>query len=451
LRKLFVLLFSVLVGCGLFGFYLLSGFADQDTQVDYQVNIEDPASGIMDVSMTLYPSKRLFVDLFLRDTKLEGRKRVSDLHVSRGEMSLPYWQTVPFYPDFIRIGVGFEDEPIRVTYKVDPLWNKGTASPVSYLGSDFGYLRVMVSLYTPFTLFDLESFYKHIDSQGPQAGMAEAAFSLPEGWQLVSPWGSGQITAPVADFRNTYLGVGPLLVIPVQAEESLLLLAFHEGLPREDREKLQKEIPLIFSEARRLTGFAPRSRAPAWSLTILPEEPIYGGAAGTNSLVADWISLPLVAHEIFHWWNGKTIEYSASANWIEEGFTTYYEAKLLVLAGFWQQEMLSVYFEDKAHLLEKENKQLQLDLVASSEKLTRRHNPEDYVRVYYGGALLAYYLDRRLMEQGQSLDSIWAELHPASGPITSESFFRELETLGGAELAELARQAASGILPIPIP
>jgi predicted metalloprotease with PDZ domain len=37
---------------------------------------------------------------------------------------------------------------------------------------------------------------------------------------------------------------------------------------------------------------------------------------------------------MFHWWNRRTIQFTKDANWIEEGFTTYYAGKALVRSGF---------------------------------------------------------------------------------------------------------------------
>jgi predicted metalloprotease with PDZ domain len=68
-----------------------------------------------------------------------------------------------------------------------------------------------------------------------------------------------------------------------------------------EREKL---IVKVIENAKKITGLEPSSRAPYWSINVVNS--IKGGMAGTNSLVTEDSNV-LIAHEIFHWWNGGTI------------------------------------------------------------------------------------------------------------------------------------------------
>ncbi len=47
--------------------YVLGGTSDVDTLSEYTVTVSDPESGWLDVSLTITPSFRPFVDLYLRE------------------------------------------------------------------------------------------------------------------------------------------------------------------------------------------------------------------------------------------------------------------------------------------------------------------------------------------------------------------------------------------------
>ena len=47
-------------------------------------------------------------------------------------------------------------------------------------------------------------------------GQAKLQFFLPDGWTLVSPWGSGELKMPVGLMRGAYFGVGPMSVTTAQ-------------------------------------------------------------------------------------------------------------------------------------------------------------------------------------------------------------------------------------------
>ncbi len=127
--------------------YLTSGLSRNTVRVQYRIDASHPETGRVRVEMTLLPSRNLCVDLFLRDPLIDGESRVSNLRVQRGQSDLPYLYALPWRQDFLRLWTGFSTAPVTISYSVNPVWGYGT--PRSYLGPDFGYVRGMVTVYTP--------------------------------------------------------------------------------------------------------------------------------------------------------------------------------------------------------------------------------------------------------------------------------------------------------------
>ena len=169
-----------------------------------------------------------------------------------------------------------------------------------------------------------------------------------------------------------------------------------------------------------------------------------------NSLVVH-NKLSTIAHEMFHWWNGRTIQTTPDANWIKKGFTTYYEGKILYAAGLWSEEKFSDYVDYLRMKLWRDREPTPIDLLEASKKLLVKKMEEEYDNVYFGGALVAHGLDQRLQEQGNSLDEIWKLLNSRGGAVTTEVFLQALGELGGAELARECESLVYGRRTIGLP
>jgi predicted metalloprotease with PDZ domain len=156
---------------------------------------------------------------------------------------------------------------------------------------------------------------------------------------------------------------------------------------------------------------------------------------------------------MFHWWNGDAVKTTPDANWIHEGFTEYYEGKMLYEAEIWSSAELNEHL-DKLHNRKGlefviEGQWVPVDLVRASGDLASRGADEEYYKVYNGGALVAYFLDQELQKQGKSLDEIWHLLNDVDEPITTDVFLQKLEVLGGTELAKTCEDLIYGRRAIP--
>jgi hypothetical protein len=448
-RRVRRLIGAALAGVVLSLAYLVGGSAGKSVRVEYELDLRAPESGLIRVTMTIHPPVRPYVTLWLRDSIQDGRRRVRIASVRRAERSLPNWRTFPGTTDMRNVWTGFGRDPVEVVYEVDPKWVKGR-SPKCFLGPDFGYFRGMTTLFTPVTPRAVRGLFGQTEIQDRGGGRAELRFSLPEGWTVVSPWGDGLREVPLSGLRNTYFGVGPFSVSSVRAGESSLVLGVYDGLGERQKDRLSRGIPRLFETIAAATEVSPRGLTPSWALTVLPAEPIGGGASGVGSLVTS-NRINVIAHEMFHWWNGATIVSVPEANWIKEGFTSYYEGKMLLMSGIWSlQEFTARLAGFRAGLWE-DGDPGPVNLIRASVDLVRRGAVSESEKVYSGGALVAWYLDRELQKQDKSLDGIWERLLDTGKPVTPALFFDVLGRWAGAELARECEARVSGRRPLEDP
>lgn len=425
--------------------YLRAGMANETLYVDYSVSVKDPRSGRAQVSMTVEPGNRLCLDLYMRDSRLNGRWRVENLTVTGDGKLLPTWLTVPGFPDLRRFWTA-GSEVLTIEYDVDPLWLKGN-KPRSYLGEEFGYLRGLALLYTPVTLGDLPAPFGSQSGDGRQSGTASLRFCLPVGWQVNSPWPAGA-TFDTAALRNVYFGLGRLSLQTIKAGDIEMQLAIYSGLSEAAQVELRHAVPQAFALSRQMLQVDPLSDAPMWAVSIVPDDPIHGGAAGTNSLICS-PDLGTLVHEMFHWWNGHTLQYTKDANWIQEGFTTYYEGKLLRRSGYWNDGQLAEYLGKKYSQIP--DALSPVNLSQASASFVKTYSRDGYYQVYSGGATVAAWLDRELQPMGRSLDEIWPHLIEQTGQISTEAFLSAVSNLYGNEIAGKCRLIVLGQQPIPSP
>ena len=169
----------------------------------------------------------------------------------------------------------------------------------------------------------------------------------------------------------------------------------------------------------------------------------------TGSLVCS-DDLGIITHEAFHWYNGETVVTMDDANWVREGFTTYYQGKLLLKGGIWTELQMVDYLASVNAKFERTSNQKAVNLTEASQRLVSSGGDRDYDLVYYGGALLAAHLDRRLGEQGASLDTIWAALYAKGERVSTKGFIETLMEIGGSVLAEECAKIVNGELPVPL-
>ena len=258
---------------------------------------------------------------------------------------------------------------------------------------------------------------------------------------MVSPLDIEHLEVQTAVLREVYFTVGPIEVEQIQSGSDSLIIGLWDGLPSDERQLLQQAAPRLYESMRVTAGYPNNANTCFRAITILPDEPIEGHAIGEGSLVVE-ARLEELSGALFRWWTGNTYQAAPDAGWLDEGFTAYYQARLLQKSGLWTQAQFDTEVHGYQQQLWPDGTPVPLHLVQTSVHLARTGDAADRSELQYGGALLAYQLDLALQTQGSSLDPLWAALKDHSGPVTTQAFLDIIQTLGGSEL----RSAAQAVL-----
>lgn len=168
-----------------------------------------------------------------------------------------------------------------------------------------------------------------------------------EGWTLCNSFGAGQrvqfFTKSLSQLRNAvYLG-GDFRVNKVVVEKRPVYVAIRGRWNFSDRQFSSVVRKIVEAERR----FWNDHDFPYFLISLIPtNQPhhSFGGVALTDSFAAfvssdqrvEWSLNHLLAHELFHTWNGGKIRARQPEEllyWFTEGFTEYYSRLLLLRAG----------------------------------------------------------------------------------------------------------------------
>ena len=262
MRRVFHVL-GIFAACGLIlasfaAAYALTGASDAQTRVYYRVELPDASAGMLDVTLTITPGPSPFIDLYLQDPLQRGETRIKDLTSTRAGRPLAHWQALPFFPNMVRVWNGFSSTAITVTYRVSLPYPEDGGANRRYPGPEFIFVRGMEILYSPLSVRDI--LQPDFDHPSIDAGFAEADVILPAGWTMVSPYGSGKISTPVANLRNGYFSFGPFSIQEMAIGKTPLLFGVYEGLPAGRRADLMAQIPLLFETMQRGRNWKPGVR-----------------------------------------------------------------------------------------------------------------------------------------------------------------------------------------------
>jgi hypothetical protein len=296
-------------------FYYFGASATADTRVSYHLTL-DPEQGLVQVEMVLTNPKRLMVGLYLHKTG----NRVNNLRITdlEGNKKL-HWPTGPGARDARRIWLGPGGGPVRITYSVDPnliLYGR----KVGLMEHDFA--RFPGNGYN-LRSFGVRNYFNRLwelSAPGDGCGQAVVTWTLPPGWQAFGPW-SEEGAIPLYSLTNSILVAGEIEVIDQEMGNLPVKVGFYQVPPHPLTLNFLEE---IIQQAQVITGQEPASYAPHFSIFIGPG--LLGNSC-PNSVVAI-ADKEVLAHEIFHWWIGQTIDAQREALWFKEGFT-------ITPIGFW--------------------------------------------------------------------------------------------------------------------
>lgn len=233
----------------------------------------------------------------------------------------------------------------------------------------------------------------------PAQRESRVRFALPDGWRAVVPWptlrgalGTALVasTEDLAENLIAFSRVAPDVVSAGGFRLSVVSFGHWQSARAEVRRVVGAVLPRLVATA------GSRDRAD-YLLVLLPHAESGGEsfrasfaltleASASRANIETWGNL--VAHEVFHYWNGwrlKGADYPSS-QWFQEGFTEYAANLALVSAGLSRPEQ----FHERlaGHVMKYRKLATPLDAPG-----THKGRP-----LYSGGALVAFIWDTRIRE-----------------------------------------------------
>lgn len=247
----------------------------------------------------------------------------------------------------------------------------------------------------------------------PGAGAGEVAFMLPHGWRAVTAW------SPKQGARATFRFAAPeellenLCVLTRGATDDVAVGDFRlhvvaMGPWQSSRAEVRRVLEPVVRRFVAVMGVA----HPVDYLVVLLPQADSGGESYRSSFALTVETPPsaatrtawgkVIAHEIFHLWNGWQLhgEDYASTQWFQEGFTEYAAMSAMVRTGLMSPEefldQLSTHLQNYRRL------------TTTLEAIGGRKGPP----LYGGGALTAFAWDVMIREATsgrRSLADFWGE------------------------------------------
>ena len=353
-------------------------------------------------------------------------------------------------------------EALSLTFELGPTEHRDSAGPPDY------YLPIL----EPGLLHALGAQTlpapTHLESGVERPiGLAWRGFAE-SGWRTVSSFGAGEreltVTRSLDDFRHALFLAGELRLHTHDVHGRELVLAIHGRWRFDDAEFNALAVRIVALGREFFSDYD----QPFYLISLIAvgtgggQSSSYGGTGLTDSFalfVTPEMTLApmpggggiawLLAHELFHEWNGQTITLAQPeqlAYWFSEGFTDFYARRLLLRGGL----------IDRAGYLDSWNHKL-----ASTAANPERHAPAERVREafwtsqavgevpYQRGDLIALYVDRAIAVRSRgarSLDDLMRELvrraRAGAEPLSNESLCAAVAEFAGEEAGEVVRRWA---------
>lgn len=224
------------------------------------------------------------------------------------------------------------------------------------------------------------------------------AFELPKGWHASTPW-------PARGGNETYVADTPqdlvenLVVFSRRPRDDVAAMGFRLhinalGQWAEARADVRRVLEPVIRHHVAMMGVVGRTD---YVVVLLPQRD-FGGESYRGSFAASMDSLPgpsttaalgnLVAHEIFHLWNGWMLRGAdyASTQWFQEGFTEYSANVAIASSGLVSEQ----WFRSKLA----EHLRNSRELATTLENTGGHKGPP----LYSAGALVAFAWDVRIRE-----------------------------------------------------
>lgn len=319
--------------------------------------------------------------------------------------------------------------------------------------------------------------YLYVDNEKESA--VQVSFSLPEGWtQIVTGLDLVDKTTNTYQASNidvlydcpTYIGNPEIVNFTLDGKEYELSMETPEGY---QETTFVDDLKKMIRTTTRMMGHVPYEH---YHFILMGKGG--GGLEHLNSQACftnGWFFfedryrylnfLSFITHEYFHLYNVKTIrpiefgpfdydrEVFSPMLWISEGFTVYYESRLLHSAGLISDEEFLRDMSGHIRTVESKEGHRHMSLRESSYDIwlhffNRNANRNDVIISYYDkGPILGLLMDieiRRLTDNRKSLDDVMRALYynyhiDQNRGFTEEEFWQTCADVAGSPLEEMRR------------
>ena len=251
----------------------------------------------------------------------------------------------------------------------------------------------------------------------------ELYFDVPENWHVSTSWqhvGNGEHRFAVTDHNDlmsAYLVLGEHSERLAKSEGTEIVLALG-GHFKASMDEVQGTVESFLCTYSGIFGGIPKERM---LFVANPCEKHHGGGVsgrsisvlidGTLDAASRQFWGPLVAHEIFHIWLGKTIGFKWQEYWVSEGFTEYYSRVTCTRLGLTSEDDFLRDLERKWESYLSRQEDLSIREAGESKSVNS-------ALVYEGGSLVAMALDlqiRKLTNNRSSLDDVMKQMYQEFG------------------------------------
>lgn len=292
----------------------------------------------------------------------------------------------------------------------------------------------------------------------PAQRESRVRFTLPDGWQPVVPWpalrsasGSALVasTEDLAENLIAFSRVAPDVVVAGGFRLNVVSFGHWQSARAEVRRVVGAVLP------RLVATVGSRDRA-NYVLVLLPHAESGGEsfrasfaltleASASRANIETWGNL--VAHEVFHFWNGwrlKGADYPSS-QWFQEGFTEYAANLALVSSGLSRPEQ----FHERlaGHVMKYRKLATPLDAPG-----TRKGQP-----LYSGGALVAFIWDTKIRAAtggkrgfGDVMRALLRNTDAGARPYAWEDIQAALESVAPGDWKAFEQRYIHGTEPLPV-
>ena len=290
----------------------------------------------------------------------------------------------------------------------------------------------------------------------------ELYLDVPDNWHVSTSWqriGNDGHRFAVTDEDNlmsAYLLLGTHSERMVKSDEAEIVLALG-GRFKASMDEVQRTVGSLLQAYSGVFGGTPQDRM---LFVANPDEKHHGGGVSGNSISvlmggsldetnrSFWV--PLVAHEVCHIWNGKTIGFKWQEYWFSEGFTEYYSRIVCTRLGLTSEDDFLRDLERKWELYL--SRQDDLSIREAGENKSSNHE-----LVYEGGSLIAAALDlqiRKRTHNRRSLDDVMKQMYREFGLIgieyTMNDVIRSVSQIADEDLEPFFRKYVDGTERLPL-